>query len=81
MHIGIKLFSGLRDHLPREARGEATIDLPAAATIQQMLAQLGIVGADHPVKLVIVNGQRVTDLQHVLSEGDTVHIFPPVVGG
>jgi molybdopterin converting factor small subunit len=39
---------------------------------------LGIAGT---VKLIDVNGQRETDRGRALSEGDTVRIFPMVVGG
>jgi len=78
MQVQIRLFSRLREHLPREARGEATIDVLEAATIADLLAHVGIV---EQVKLISVNGERETDLSHTLQNGDLVRIFPIVVGG
>lgn len=78
MHVQVKLFSRFRDVLPREAHGEASLDLPAGATLERLLAHLGIA---EPVKLLTVNGQREGSLQRPLAEGDLVYIFPPVVGG
>jgi len=78
MQIQVRLFSRFRDALPREARGEATIALSVGTTVDQLLTHLGIIDR---VKLITVNGQRETDLQRVLSQGDLVYIFPPVAGG
>jgi molybdopterin converting factor small subunit len=78
MVVHVKLFSRFRDHLPRESRGEATIDLPDGATVQTLITHLGIT---RRVKLITVNGERETDKDRVLSEGDGVRIFPVVVGG
>lgn len=35
---------------------------------------------EEQVRLIAVNGKQ-SDLQTVLSEGDTVFIFPPAIGG
>ena len=78
MQIQVRLFSRFRDALPREAHGETAISLSDGTTVDQLLTQLGI---SDRVKLITVNGQRESDLQRVLSQGDLVYIFPPVVGG
>jgi molybdopterin converting factor small subunit len=78
MHIHVKLFSRFREHLPAEARGAATIDLPPGATVGDLVDQLGIV---RRVKLITVNNQPEADLTRPLGEGDSVRIFPFVVGG
>ena len=78
MVVHVKLFSRFRDHLPRDARGEATVDLPDGATVQTLIAHLGIT---RRVKLITVNGERETDKDRILCEGDGVRIFPVVVGG
>ena len=78
MQVHVRLFSRLREHLPREARGEATVEVPEAATVADLLAHLGIV---ERVKLISINGQRETDLDRILHDGDQVRIFPIVVGG
>jgi sulfur carrier protein ThiS len=78
MHVHVKLFSRFREYLPPEARGEATVDLPAGATVGDLLNYLGI---QRRVKLLAVNGERESDRGRILHDGDTVRIFPMVVGG
>jgi sulfur carrier protein ThiS len=78
MHVHVKLFSRFRQHLPREAKGEATIELPDGATVAHLLDHLGIV---QRVQLITVNEQPETDQACVLRDGDSVRIFPVVVGG
>ncbi|MBN1661055.1 MAG: MoaD/ThiS family protein [Anaerolineae bacterium] len=82
MNIYVKLFSRFREHLPAEARGEATLDLPEGATIASLLDHLGISArAQARVHLVSVNDQPEPDRERVLLDGDQVRIFPFVVGG
>jgi sulfur carrier protein ThiS len=78
MQVHVKLFSRFREHLPREAKGETTIELPDDATVDALLAHLGITGR---VQLITINEQPETDRLRVLSDGDDVRIFPVVVGG
>jgi sulfur carrier protein ThiS len=78
MQVKVNLFSRLENHLPPEARGKAAIELPEGATIDQLLAHLGI---DEHVKLLSVNSRRETNWQRPLHDGDVVRIFPIVVGG
>jgi len=78
MTVHVKLFSRFRRHLPTEARGEGDVDLPQGATVAQLLDRLQISGR---VQLVSVNGDPEPDRQRVLEEGDSVRIFPFVVGG
>jgi sulfur carrier protein ThiS len=78
MTVHVKLFSRFRRHLPEEARGEADVELPQRATVAQLLQQLGI---DGRVQLVSVNGDPEPDRERILQHGDTVRIFPFVVGG
>jgi sulfur carrier protein ThiS len=78
MRVQVKLFSLLRKHLPEEAKGEATIELPEGATVDDLVEQLGIV---RRIKILTINGERETDRYRLLQEGDSVRIFPFVVGG
>ncbi len=78
MRVQVKLFSTLREALPREARGTADLELAQEATVEELLTVLGI---HDRVKLVTVNGERETDPRRCLAEGDMVYVFPPVVGG
>jgi molybdopterin converting factor small subunit len=78
MELHVKLFSRFRERLPREARGEATIELSGGATVGHLLDHLGIV---RRVQLITINGEPETDRARLLHDGDSVHIFPFVVGG
>ena len=78
MHIEVTLFSRLRERLPREARGKATVELPDSATVEHLLTHLGITSR---VKLITINGQTEADRARILCDGDQVRIFPIVVGG
>jgi molybdopterin converting factor small subunit len=78
MQVQVRLFSRFRECLPREARGQAVLDLPDGTTVADVLAHFTI---DDPVKLITVNGRREGNPQRSLAEGDVLHIFPPVVGG
>jgi sulfur carrier protein ThiS len=78
MHVHVKLFSRFREHLPREARGEAAVELPAASTVEHLLDGLGI---DRRVRLIVVNDEPEPNRERVLRDGDRVKVFPVVMGG
>jgi sulfur carrier protein ThiS len=78
MQVHVKLFSRFREHLPRETRGEALLEIPDGATVGHLLDQLGIV---QRVKLVSVNDEPQASQERILQDGDRVRIFPVVVGG
>jgi sulfur carrier protein ThiS len=78
MKVHIRLFSRFREKLPPEARGETTIEVSDGASVQHLLEHLDI---HRPVKLIVVNGERETDLGRILCDGDAVRIYPVVVGG
>jgi sulfur carrier protein ThiS len=78
MQLHVKLFSRFRERLPREARGKATIELPSGTSVGHLLDHLGIAGR---IQLISINGEPETDRSRPLHDGDTVHIFPFVVGG
>jgi sulfur carrier protein ThiS len=78
MHVTVKLHSRFREHLPPEAKGQATMELPDGATVGHLLEHLGIV---RRVQLITVNDEPETDRARPLHDGDRVRIFPFVVGG
>jgi len=78
MLVHVRLFSRFRERLPLGAHGEAALELPEGTTVAGLLDRLGITD---PAKLITVNGARETRFDRSLGEGDTVLIFPPVVGG
>ena len=77
MKINLQLYSILREHLPKEAVGEAALQLADETTIGDLLERLGI-----KRKVVIsVNDIHETDLSRILEDGDTIKIFSSVSGG
>jgi sulfur carrier protein ThiS len=78
MHVDVRLFSRFREHLPPEARGQASIELPAGATVGQLLGHLDI---GTRIRLISINGEREDDRNRVLRDGDSVRVFPIVQGG
>jgi len=84
MKITFKLFATLTDYLPTTDKYTNMVELevPPGTTIGQVITQ-----HDLPTKwvhLVLVNGSYVAPeqrLAHVLQEGDTLAIWPPIAGG
>ena len=77
LKINLQLYSILRDHLPKETAGEATLQLADETTLADLLTRLGI-----KRKVVIsVNDTHETDLSRILEDGDHVKIFSSVSGG
>lgn len=84
MKITFKLYASLGQYLPAAARDEnrLSLELPEAATIAQVIEPFGLPGK--LVHLVLVNGVYVAPeqrLSHVLKDGDTLAIWPPIAGG
>ena len=79
MDITVKLLATVRRYQPQLAPGESlTLTISADTTVSQVLERLGIpTGA---AVFAMVN-TRVRKPDHVLSEGDTLSVFPPVAGG
>lgn len=84
MKITFKLFAMLTDYLPAQARAGNVMELevPPGATIAQVVEQFAL--PPKLVHLVLVNGTYVAPQArgaHVLREGDTLAIWPPIAGG
>ncbi|MHB1125124.1 MAG: sulfur carrier protein ThiS [Ramlibacter sp.] len=84
MKITFKLFAMLTDYLPAPARAGNVMELevPPGATIAQVVEQFAL--PPKLVHLVLVNGSYVAPearRTHVLQEGDTLAIWPPIAGG
>ena len=78
--VQVKLYATLRRFAPDEVElGDAFPVEIDVETIDGILKKLGI-NAEQ-AKIIMVNGVRVTDLNHRLSSNDMVVIFPPVGGG
>ena len=84
MQVQLRLFASLRDRLPGGDRGRGPLELPAGATLVDLLIALQI--PPELAQMVMLNGEQVAvDWEArraiTLREGDTVSIFPPVAGG
>jgi len=82
--ITFKLFAMLTDYLPAQARAGnvLALDVQAGATVDQVIEQFGL--PRKLVHLVLVNGLYVAPQAragHVLKDGDTLAIWPPIAGG
>lgn len=79
IQVRVRLYATLRRYQPPVRLGQAhLVSLPQGATVEQLIAKLGI-PAD-TVKTVFVQGKIVED-GYILSDGDEVGIFPPIAGG
>ena len=80
MRITVKLYATLRRFAPEGTMiGEAFEVYSQGTTIGDHIKQLGV--SEEQAKIVMVNGQRVTNMNSSLAENDLVVIFPPVGGG
>ena len=77
MRVGVRLHGILRDQLPSEAKGRATIELENGTTVGDLLNEVGI---DRRV-VVAVNDEEQKDKTHVLQDGDQVAIYTVIGGG
>ena len=77
MQIKVVLHSIYREKLPPEAKGQATIELPAGSTVGEALAHLHIPSE----ALCAVNGQVERDRGRPLHEGDQIELFVRMGGG
>jgi len=79
MQIQVKLYAMLRRYGPPLPRGAALpLEVAGGTTVVKVLQRLGI--PDH-MPLVSMINTRVCKTDDVLSEGDTLSLFPPVAGG
>jgi molybdopterin converting factor small subunit len=79
MKVRVKLMASLRGKLPAEAKGVTEVDVPASATIAEVLAKLGV--AEGQVHAVMVNDELEHNRGRALTEGDALVVLPPVAGG
>ena len=78
MHISVRLLSVLREKLPPEAKGRATLTLPEGATVQDLLTHFHL---QNNVVGISVNDELEIEEAHPLHDGDHVEFFRVVGGG
>lgn len=77
MQVKVYLQGILRDHLPPEAKGRATVNLNDRATVGDLLAELGI----KRQVVVALNDDQDPEETHVLQDGDEIAIYTIIGGG
>ena len=79
MKVGVRLQAILRRYRPAGSRDDVVeMDLAETATVRDAAIALGV--PPDLIHAVFVNDQQTT-LEARLAPGDTVRLFPPVVGG
>ncbi len=83
MHITLKLYASLREHLPKDAKDQTIkIAVSKQETVFSILDRFAVPrGAVH---LVLLNGHYLDEQarnQSAFSEGDILAIWPPIAGG
>ena len=79
MKVEVRLFATLQRYLPAGTDGDRlSLDLPAGATVRDVMASLKIPG--DLACLTVVNG-RDADPDQILCPGDELAMFPPLAGG
>ena len=77
--VEVRLHASLERIRPELKAGEALpLELKEGTTVERMVEALDI--PKKGIHLVVVNG-RTRPLDHPLSDGDRVALFPPVGGG
>jgi len=81
--IPVKLVAYLGDPVRGiDDQGNGVIDVPEGTTLAGLLARLDVAGAE--LSLTLVNDAAVREgdqAGHVLADGDSVVVFPPIKGG
>ena len=86
MQVHVKLFAGLVQNVPPDILSQGVVrsgtplpvSLPEGSTLGDLVTHLTL--PPDKVRITFVNG-RTRKLDHVLSDGDEVGIFPPIGGG
>jgi len=83
MKLNFKLFAGLGEYLPANARDNTTVvDIDENDSVFDVIARFNIPA--EMIHLVLVNGVYLHPEQRSAAnfkEGDTLAIWPPVAGG
>jgi sulfur carrier protein ThiS len=84
MRITFKLYAGLTQYLPADARrsNQIPLELPDGTSIAKIIEPFGM--PEKLVHLVLINGVYVPPaerLSFVPQDGDVLAIWPPIAGG
>jgi molybdopterin synthase sulfur carrier subunit len=76
MKVNVKLMSIFAEYSKEGDDGKT--EIKEGVTVLDVVKELGL--PEKQVRLIAVNGRQ-SDINTVLSEDDTVFIFPPAAGG
>ncbi|MCJ7546028.1 MAG: MoaD/ThiS family protein [Deltaproteobacteria bacterium] len=80
MIVEIKIFSTLKGYVAESDMlvGDNRWEIPEGITACELGKKLKI--PEKEIKIILINGRK-ADADHVLNEGDSVYIFPLLMGG
>ncbi len=80
MIVEIKVFSTLKRFVAESDMlvGGNRWEIPEGITARELGKKLKI--PDKEIKIILINGRKAAE-DHVLNEGDSVYIFPLLMGG
>jgi molybdopterin converting factor small subunit len=79
MHVTVKLYATLHRYAEgKQAGAPFDVELPAVATLRDLIHQLKIPSEE--TRITFVNG-IIQEADCRLKDGDTVGMFPPIGGG
>ncbi len=79
--VHVRAFAAIRQAL---GSGRVTLELPAGATVEQLLEELSV---RHPTiipflgRTIVTINQSYADRSQIVAPGDEIAVFPPVGGG
>ena len=77
MKIHIHLHGALRDKLPPDAKGKATLEFEEGETVTAVISQLSLRGHIQ----IALNKELIENDDAIMHDGDTIEIFRPAAGG
>ena len=78
MRVTLRFFASLRNFLPKSGAEGYPAEIPDGSTVSDVIARYGI--PPEKPKIILVNGRH-AGAGTVLSDGDSLSLFPPVAGG
>jgi molybdopterin converting factor small subunit len=81
MKVEVRLFAGLQKYLPENSsKNSCRMETNQGDTVKDVLEKLNVPSKKLRGLMILANGTH-SNLDHVLSEGDVLSVFPVVAGG
>ena len=79
IRLTIRLHNALRRQHPHGWQDTLQLSLPARSAVGDLLATLSL--SLPPEAILVVIDRRAVSPDHILRDGDTVHLLPAIAGG